>query len=68
MHAKNALPEGKTAQIKPRGHSMTGKVNESDLVTLEPYDPGALKANGIVLVRCGEFDYLYLIKAVDNDS
>ncbi len=66
MHAKNALREGKTVQIRPRGHSMTGKVNDGDLVTLEPCDPANLKKDDIVLVRCRGNDYLHLIKAIDG--
>ena len=66
LHAKNALREGKSVQIKPRGHSMTGKVNDGDLVTLEPSDPSSLKVGDIVLVRCKGHDYLHLIKAIDG--
>lgn len=66
MHAKAALAEGKTVQIRPRGHSMTGKVNDGDLVTLEPSDSANLKVGDIVLVRCKGYDYLHLIKAIDG--
>jgi hypothetical protein len=38
-HAKEALGRGETAQVRPRGHSMRGKVDDGDLVTLEPCDP-----------------------------
>lgn len=64
--AKIGLREGKTVQVKPRGHSMTGKVNDGDLVTLSPCDVSSLKANDIVLVRCKGHDYLHLIKATDG--
>jgi len=64
--AKEALREGKMVQIKPRGHSMTGKVNDGDLVTLEPCEPQSLKVGDIVLVRCKGYDYLHLIKAIDG--
>src|SRR2546427_4654261 len=33
--AIEALRRGETAQIRPRGHSMRGKVDDGDLVTLE---------------------------------
>jgi hypothetical protein len=29
---------GETVQFRPRGHSMRGKVNFGDLVTVEPVD------------------------------
>ncbi len=30
------LQRGETATVRPRGHSMTGKVNDGDHVTVEP--------------------------------
>lgn len=66
LHAKAALREGKTVTIKPRGHSMTSKVNDGDTVVLEPYSDIKLKVGDIVLVRCKGHDYLHLIKAIDG--
>ena len=65
-HAKEALAKGETVQIKPRGHLMTGKVNDGDLVTVAPCDPAALAVGDIVLVRVKGSDYLHLIKAIDR--
>lgn len=62
--AKEALRKGETVQIRPRGHSMKGKVNDGDLVTLQPCDVATLRPNDIVLVRVSGNDYLHLIKAV----
>jgi len=64
--AKEALRRGETVQIKPRGHSMKGKVNDGDLVTLEPVLPESLAVGDIVLVRVHGSDYLHLVKAIDN--
>lgn len=64
--AKEGLAEGKTVQIRPRGHSMKGKVNDGALVTLEPVEATDLKVDDIVLVRCRGNDYLHLIKAIDG--
>lgn len=63
-HAKEALRRGETVRIKPRGHSMAGKVNDGDCVTLEPADAAALAVGDIVLVRVRGADYLHLIKAI----
>jgi len=63
-YAKEALRRGETVQIRPRGHSMSGKVNDGDRVTLAPADPMALKVGDIVLVRIHGADYLHLIKAI----
>ncbi len=65
-YAIEALGQGQAAQIKPRGHSMRGKVNDGDLVTVAPCDPAGLQVGDIVLVRVKGNDYLHLIKAIDR--
>lgn len=65
-HAKEALARGETVQIRPRGHSMKGRVNDGDRVTVAPVDPDTLAAGDIVLVRVHGADYLHLVKAVDR--
>ncbi len=35
-HAKEALGRGETVHVRPRGHSMKGKVKKCDLVTRHP--------------------------------
>jgi hypothetical protein len=64
--AVEALRNGESAQIRPRGHSMKGKVNDRDLVTLEPCVPDNLAVGDVVLVRVRGRDYLHLIKAVNQ--
>ena len=65
--AKAALRRGETVTVKPRGHSMTGRINDGDSVTLEPCRPESLAVGDIVLVRVRGTDYLHLIKAIDSD-
>jgi hypothetical protein len=60
------LQKGETVQVRPSGHSMTGKVNHKDIVTLELCDPDQLQVGDIVLVRVKGNVYLHLIKAIDN--
>lgn len=64
--AVQKLQQGETAKVRPRGHSMTGKVNDGDLVTIEPCDAATLKVGDIVLVKVKGHIYLHLIKAVNN--
>ena len=64
--AIEGLQAGKTVQIRPRGHSMKGKVNDGNLVTLEPCVVENLKVDDVVLVRVKGNVYLHLIKAVDG--
>jgi SOS-response transcriptional repressor LexA len=65
-HAKKELAAGRSVVIRPRGHSMKGKVNDGDMVTVEPVEPDQLGVGDIVLVRCKGTDYLHLVKAIDG--
>ncbi|MEM7583762.1 MAG: hypothetical protein AAF560_10315 [Acidobacteriota bacterium] len=65
-YAKEALRRGETVTIRPRGHSMKGKVNSGATVTVEPVDPESLEVGSIVLVRVSGRDYLHLVKAIDG--
>ncbi len=47
---------------------MTGKVNDGDLVTVEPLGERAPEVGDIVLVRCRGHEYLHLIKARRSDQ
>src|SRR5688572_27488050 len=66
-YAIEALQRGETTMLRPRGHSMQGKVNDGDLVTLAPCDPATLTVGAIVLVRVRGTDYLHLVKAIDGE-
>lgn len=60
------LRKGETVQIRPRGHSMKGRVNDGDVVTVSPCTPEELSVGDVVLVRVKGTDYLHLIKAIDQ--
>ncbi len=49
--AVEALQKGLTVQVRPRGHSMAGRINNGDLVTLAPCRTEELMVGDIVLVR-----------------
>lgn len=66
-YAIEALRRGETVEIRPRGHSMKGRVEDRDLVRVEPCDPAALRVGDVVLVRVRATDYLHLVKAIDGD-
>lgn len=66
-HAREALARGETVQVRPRGHSMTGRIDDGDIVTLAPCDPGALQVGDAVLVRVHGNMLLHLIKAIQGD-
>jgi SOS-response transcriptional repressor LexA len=64
--AIESLSKGQSAKVRPRGHSMKGKVEDGALVTLEPCDPASLVVGDIVLVRVKGQIYLHLIKAINQ--
>ena len=49
--AMTALQNGLPVQVRPRGHSMTGRICDGDLVTLTPCQAEELIVGDIVLVR-----------------
>ena len=59
------LRAGETVQFRPRGNSMTGKIESGQLCTVEPVrDLSALGVGDVVLCRVGHAEYLHLVKAV----
>ena len=68
--ARDELRAGRTAQVRPRGHSMTGRINDSDLVTLAPCAPNDLAAGDIVLssIKGRRFFHLVLHLIYERDG
>jgi hypothetical protein len=64
--AIETLNSGETVQIRPRGQSMTGKVNSGQLCTIAPCVTSELKVGDIVLCKVKSAQYLHLIKAIKN--
>lgn len=60
------LRAGREVQIRPRGHSMKGRVDDGNLVTLVPAKPEDVGVDDVVLVRVGGRDVLHLVKAKDG--
>jgi SOS-response transcriptional repressor LexA len=60
------LREGQTVKFRPRGHSMRGKIESGQLVTVEPA-PEKLEVGDVVLCKVRGAEYLHLIKAVRGD-
>lgn len=70
--ALNRLQNGLSAEARPRGHSMTGRISDGDLVTLEPLLSRGLAPSDIVLVRVPGKRYshvvLHMVLAVKDDN
>ena len=57
---------GQTVQFRPRGNSMSGRIESKQLVTVEPVEPSAVKTGDIVLCKVRGMEYLHLVKAVQD--
>lgn len=59
------LRNGETISFRPRGNSMTGKVNDGDLVTIEPVvEATLLEVGDVVLCKVNGHEHLHLIRAM----
>lgn len=63
-HHIDRLKKGETISFRPRGRSMSGKIEDGQLVTVEPLkdDP---KVGDVVLCRVKGSEFLHLVRAVD---
>ena len=65
-HYIKLLEDGHVVQFRPRGNSMTGKVESGQLCTVEPIK-GAIHKNDIVLCKVSGKQYLHLVSAISGD-
>lgn len=60
------LQAGETVQFRPRGSSMSGRIESGQLVVVEPISSlYALNWDEIVLCRVAGHQYLHIIKQID---
>jgi hypothetical protein len=64
-HVEN-LRAGQTVSFRPRGNSMSGKIESGQLCTVAPVDPATLEVGDIVLCKVNGREYLHLIKAIQG--
>ena len=60
------LRNGETVEFRPRGNSMTGKIESGQTCTVTPVDAATLSVGDIVLCKVKGSEYLHLIKAIDG--
>ena len=58
------LQAGETVQFRPRGDSMSGRIESGQLCTVVPVDPSNLGVGDIVLCKVRGSQYLHLVKAI----
>lgn len=57
---------GETVSFRPRGGSMSPKIESGQLCTVEPVDAATLGVGDIVLCKVNGKEYLHLIKATQG--
>jgi hypothetical protein len=62
------LKAGRTAQVRPSGGSMRGRIESGQLVTIAPVDSAEIKANDVVLVAWKGNYLLHLVKEATADQ
>jgi hypothetical protein len=61
------LLRGETIQFRPRGNSMSGKIESGQLVTVAPLVERTPHIGDIVLCKVNGVQYLHLVKAVSGE-
>jgi hypothetical protein len=60
------LRAGESVSFRPRGNSMTGKIESGQLCWVAPVDPTSLNVDDIVLCKVRGCEYLHLVKAIQG--
>ena len=60
------LKSGETVWFRPRGNSMSGKIESGQLCTVEPIDPISVGVGDVVLCKVKGQEYLRLVKAIQG--
>ena len=61
------LSRGESVQFRPRGNSMSGKIESGQLVTVEPLGDRTIEPGNIVLCRVNGVQYVHLVKAISGE-
>lgn len=60
------LKAGETVSFRPRGNSMSPKIESGQLCTVAPVHPEDLEVGDIVLCKVRGSEYLHLVKAIQG--
>ena len=60
------LRRGDTVSFRPRGHSMSPKIESGQLCTVAPVDAAALVVGDIVLCKVKGSEFLHIVKAIQG--
>jgi hypothetical protein len=65
-HYIERLRAGEIVSFRPRGHSMTGRIQSGQLCTVAPIDPATLEVGDVVLCKVRGGEYLHLVNAIQG--
>jgi len=65
-HYIEKLRAGETVSFRPRGASMSGRIESGQLCVVEPVDPAKLEVGDIVLCKVKGNEYLHIVKAIQG--
>jgi len=60
------LKAGETVSFRPRGNSMSPRIESGQLCTVAPVDPESLQPGDIVLCKVRGAEYLHIVKAIQG--
>jgi hypothetical protein len=60
------LQAGETVSFRPRGNSMSPRIESGHLCTVAPVDVTTLEAGDIVLCKVRGAEYLHIVKAIQG--
>ena len=66
LHYIAKLKRGETVSFRPRGNSMSGKIESGQLCTVEPVKIETIEVGDIVLCKVNGREYLHLVKAIQG--
>jgi hypothetical protein len=58
------LRNGETVAFRPRGNSMSPKIESGQLCTVEPVNPTDVRVGDVVLCKVRGAEYLHFVKAI----
>lgn len=61
-----SLRAGRSVQFRPRGNSMSGKIESGQLCSVDPVGIGELRIGDVVLCKVRGREYLHLVKAIQG--
>ena len=66
--AISALEMGESAQVRPHGGSMRGRIESGQLVTIAPVSPDDVNVDDVVFIRWKGNYLLHLVKEIGDDG